>query len=173
MDYGTSDIVKLLKTKDIEIGYGVLSMIGDEEIEYEAIRRGEMKLIVSSEHPFAKLSKIPIECLENKQIIMYNPGTTYTEKLLLEHMKQAGIASRIFYVREQSTVFDMVAQNFGIAAVLDEHISVIRDNPHIEAREFEEPIFFETGLLWSKNHYLSSSARKLQAFIKNRDHDSE
>ena len=69
------------------------------------------------------------------------------------------------YVREQSTVFDMVAQECGIAAVLDDQVSAIRDNPKITAKRFARPIEFETGLMWNRNKYLSGSARKFIDFI--------
>ena len=80
-------------------------------------------------------------------------------------MKRAGYTI-LRYVREQSTVFDMVAQECGIAAVLDDQVSAIRDNPKITAKRFARPIEFETGLMWNRNKYLSGSARKFIDFIE-------
>ena len=64
-----------------------------------------------------------------------------------------------------TTVDDMVAQECGIAAVLDDQVSAIRVNPKITAKRFARPIEFETGLMWNRNKYLSGSARKFIDFI--------
>lgn len=159
------DIVTLLKQEELEVGYGVIDLIHDDEIESRAIRGGELKMIVSCSHPFASQPMISIDMLENEPIIMYRMGSTYTERLLLENMKRAGVHPSLRYVREQSTVFDMVAQECGIAAVLDDQVSAIRDNPKITAKRFARPIEFETGLMWNRNKYLSGSARKFIDFI--------
>lgn len=164
-DLGTMDIVTLLKQEELEVGYGVIDLIHDGEIESRAIRGGELKMIVSCSHPFASQPMISIDMLENEPIIMYRMGSTYTERLLLENMKRAGVHPSLRYVREQSTVFDMVAQECGIAAVLDDQVSAIRDNPKITAKRFARPIEFETGLMWNRNKYLSGSARKFIDFI--------
>lgn len=164
-DLGTLDIVKLLKQEELEVGYGVIALVNDDEIDCRVIRGGELKMIVPRCHSFAAMPRISMDMLEDEQIIMYRMGSTYTEKLLLENMKRAGIQPKLRYVREQSTVFDMVAQECGIAAVLDDRVSAIKDNPRIAAKGFIDRIEFETGLLWNRNKYLSGSARKFIDFI--------
>ncbi|MFR2692598.1 MAG: hypothetical protein ACLTBV_18300 [Enterocloster bolteae] len=70
-DLGTMDIVTLLKQEELEVGYGVIDLIHDDEIESRAIRGGELKMIVSCSHPFAFQPMISIDMLENEPIIMY------------------------------------------------------------------------------------------------------
>ncbi len=164
-EHGTAEIIRLLKAQEIEIGYGVIGLADDEEIEHEVIRRGRMKLIVPAAHPFASLAAVPIEKLAGQQLIMYAKGTTYTEKLLLSKLAEKKIAPKLLYVREQSSVFDMVAQECGLAAVLDDRVSAIRDNPRLVSLPFADPIVFDTGLIWSKNKFLSAAARKFKDFI--------
>ena len=75
-DLGTMDIVTLLKQEELEVGYGVIDLIHDDEIESRAIRGGELKMIVSCSHPFASQPMISIDMLENEPIIMYRMGST-------------------------------------------------------------------------------------------------
>lgn len=165
-DCGTLDIIKLLKNQDVDIGYGVIELVVDEDIECRTIRDGELKIILPTTHPFAQMSLVPIAMLENQLVIMYNKGSTYTEKLLLENMEKLDIKPKIHYVKEQSSVFNMVLQECGIAVVLDDQVSIIKDNQQMVSRGFVEPILFETGLLWNKNKFLSSSTRKFQKFVE-------
>lgn len=164
-DYGTLEIVQLLKEQEIEIGYGVIGMVEDGAIDYEVLRQGEMQLIVPVSHPFAQLQAVAVEKLADQHIIMYDKGTTYVERLLLEQLEKAGLRPSFRYVREQSSVFDMVAQDCGIAVALDGKVSMIRDNSRLAAVPLEPPVAFATGLLWHKNKFLSSSARKFKDFL--------
>lgn len=165
-DLGTRDIVKLLKSIELEIGYGVIDLIEDADIEFERIKKGELKLILPAKHPLAAREKIALTDLRAERLIMYHRNTTFTEQLFLGEMEQAGLRARPFYVREQSSVFDIVAQGFGVAPVLNDKLSAIQDNPRICSRPFERPIFFQAGLLWNKNVFLSESARAFQNFIR-------
>lgn len=167
IDYGTLEIVRKLKFQELEVGYGVIDLVRDPEIEHDIIRRGQLKLIVPKGHPLAKMTMVPVSLLKEERILMYQRGTSYTEKLLHTAMKEEGIDPRFWYVREQSTVFDLVSQGLGIAAVLDDHVSTISNNSEICVKEFDREITYEAGLLWSKNKFLSSSARKLIKFVGN------
>lgn len=167
LDQGTVEIVELLKKEELEVGYGVVGLINDDAIDFKVIRSGELKVIVPNNHPFATMSKVSIDMLEDQEIIMYHKGTTCTEKLLTEYMNKAGVKAKFRYVLEQSTVFDIVAQNCGIAVVLDDSVSIIKDNPHIISKSFVDKIGYETGLLWNKEKYLSKSARNFIDFIEN------
>lgn len=165
-DLGTIDIVNRLKSVELEIGYGVMDLARDEDIEFEKIKGGELKHILPAGHPLARKERVHLSDLGNELILMYCKNTTFTEKLFLEELSHAGMAPNIFYVREQSSVFDIVAQGCGIAPVLNDSVSAIRDNPRIVSRGFEKPVKFNAGLLWNKHIFLSASAREFLNFIR-------
>lgn len=165
-DLGTLDIVNRLKSVELEVGYGVMDLARDDDIEFERIKGGELKMILPSAHPLARKQKVSLGDLRDERILMYCRGTTYTEKLFLQELSAAGISPSILYVREQSSVFDIVAQGCGIAPVLNDSVSAIRDNPRIVSRGFDTPVTFHAGLLWNKNVFLSASAREFQNFVR-------
>lgn len=163
---GTLEIVRQLKSMDLEIGYGVIDLIDDSGIESEEIRSGQLKLIMPAGHVLANNDSVALSALADERIIMYNRNTTFTEMLFREELAKAAIEPDLYYVREQSSVFDIVAQGCGIAPVLNDKISAIRDNPNIISKPFSAPIKFKAGMLWNKNAFLSESARAFQAFIR-------
>ena len=165
-DLGTIDIVNRLKAVELEVGYGVLDLARDDDIEFEKIKEGELKLILPAAHPLARRQRVRLSELTGELVLMYCKNTTFTEKLFLEELANAGISPNLFYVREQSSVFDIVAQGCGIAPVLNDAVSAIRDNPKIVSRGFKNPVRFNAGLIWNKNVFLSASAREFQNFIR-------
>jgi DNA-binding transcriptional LysR family regulator len=164
-DLGTMEILDAIKDGEIELGFGVFEIVKDSSLEVIAVKEGEAKVLFHSNHRFKNLSEIPIELLADEVYIQYKKNTTFTEKRMIEEFKSKGISPTIMYVKEQSTVYDLVSKGHGFAVTLDDSISMIRDNPNIIAKSFCKRILFHTGLIWDKNKYLSEASRELIKFI--------
>lgn len=164
-DLGTMEILDAIKEGEIELGFGVLEMVKDSAMEVIDVKEGEIKLLFNSNHRFKDLAEIPIELLADEVYIQYKKNTTFTENRMIEEFKAHGINPQIMYVKEQSSVYDLVSKGHGFAATLDDSISIIKDNLNIISKPFLKPILFHTGLIWDKDKYLSEASRNFIKFI--------
>ena len=160
----TYEILDGIRRDELEIGYGVVNINEDPEITSKSLVKDELKLLLNVEDELAGKEKVDIHELENRMVIMYRKGTSFSEKLFLNELERKNVHVKIQHVKEQSTVFNMVAQGLGIAVLLDE-TELIRNNSSLCAREFLEPVLYESGFFWKKDRYLSSSAKKLIDFF--------
>lgn len=167
-DQSTYEILSGIKSDELEIGFGVLDLNQDQEIETHPLMADELKLLVSSGNPLAICRTVDIEELSGKKVIMYRKGASFSEGVFLHELEKHHVQVEMQYVREQSTVFNMVAQDLGITVVLDDRNDLIRNNSSLCTIKFKEPIAYVTGFFWKKDRYLSSSARKLIRFFDER-----
>lgn len=167
-DQSTYEILEGIKKDELEIGFGVLDLNRDEETQTHPLMEDELKLLVSRGNPLASREKVEIEALEGMRAIMYRKGASFSEGLFLRELEKHRVKVELQYVREQSTVFNMVAQNLGVAVVLDDRAELIRNNSGLSTVKFQDPVVYVTGFFWKKDRYLSSSARKLIRFFDGR-----
>lgn len=166
-DKSTREILEGISDDELEIGYGVVNINDNPEIVSRPLVKDELKLLLNVEDDLRKRERVDIHSLEQRTVIMYRRGTSFSEQLFLTELKNNNVYVKLRYVREQATVFNMVAQGLGIAIILDE-TELIKNNSSLCVREFQEPILYESGFFWRKERYLSSSVRKLIDFFDSR-----
>lgn len=164
-DLGTKEIIDAIKEGKIELGFGVLDMVEDKDLETMFVKKGEIKVLINSNHRYKDLEKIPIEFLCDETYIQYKRNKTFIEKRILEEFKSYQINPSIMYVKEQSSAYDLVSKCHGFAATLDDSISILKNNTNIISKPLKESIYFHSGLIWSKDKYLSEAARDFIKFI--------
>lgn len=164
-DFGTKEILDAIKTGEIELGLGVLEMVDIREMENIRVKNGEIKVLLNRNHKLKGLNNISLEDLNEETYIQYKRNTTYIEEKMLLEFKESGIKPDIFYVKEQSSAYDLVSKGHGFTVSLDDSISIIKDNPHIISKSFTKPIYFTSGLIWRKDIYLSEAARDFIKYI--------
>lgn len=167
-DESTYEILEEIKKDELEIGFGVWDESMDDEIETHPLMEDELKLLVPAGSRLAAGGNVDIRSLDGMKVIMYRKGASFSEGVFLRMLTRYQVTIRLQYVREQSTVFNMVAQNLGVAVVLDDRTDLIRNNSSLRTVKFREPITYVTGFFWKKDRHLSSSARKLICFFDDR-----
>lgn len=167
-DQSTYEILDGIKKDELEIGFGVLDLNRDQEIQAHPLMEDELKLLVSSVNPIVSCEKVGIESLGGMKVIMYRKGASFSEGVFLRELEKHHVKAEFQYVREQSTVFNMVAQDLGVSVVLDDRTDLISNNSSLHTIKFKEPIAYVTGFFWKKDRYLSGSARKLIRFFDER-----
>lgn len=167
-DLGTLEIIDAIQKGEVELGFGVLETVQRLEMETLCLKKGEIKLLVHQNHPFKALEKVPITLLAEETYIQYKRSTTYIEEKMLCEFKANDIRPEILYVKEQSSAYDLVSKGHGFAVTLDDTIGILKGNPNILSKSFEIPLYFQSGLIWNKDKYLSDSARAFIRFISQR-----
>ncbi|MDO4177997.1 MAG: LysR family transcriptional regulator [Phascolarctobacterium sp.] len=165
-DLSTREIIERIDNDELEIGYGVIDYNSSPEIVSETLSHDNLKLLLNIHDPLSQGERIDIHALEGKRIIMYKKGSSITEQLFLQEIASNNINVEIQYVKEQATVFNLVAQNIGAAVVLDK-TTLIDNNSLLCTKPFTSPIKFSCGFFWKKDRHLSAGARKLLNYFYN------
>ena len=170
-DKGTMEIIKDVKDGVLELGFCVIENEQDSDLEIKVIKEGELKIIMSLENNLASHEVIPLEKLSSERIIMYKKDTTYTEKFIRSLLNESEIKPEFIYVREQSTVFDLVIKNLGVSFILDDTSGVLNNNKKIEIKGTDKKVSFRAGLIWNKERHLSSTARAFIEFLSSYENE--
>ena len=128
------------------------------------LRKDSIKLLVSSEDELAKEENVDINQLAGRRLIMYRKGSSLIEDLFLGELNRRGIQVDLQYVKEHSTVFNLVVQGLGVTVILDE-TELIKSNTVLRVKQFTDPVEFSSGFFWKKDRYLSQGAKQLLLFF--------
>lgn len=163
-DSSTYEILAGITNDELEIGYGVIDLNENPDIACKILVQDELKLLLAADDVLARDKKVDLAALAGRTVLMYRKGASFSEKLLLQELVKQQINVQLLYVKEQATVFNLVAQGLGVAVVLDE-TELIKNNSRLCTKEFVEPLTYQSGFFWKKDRYLSSSAKKLLSFF--------
>jgi len=164
-DMSSYDILRGVQSDQLEIGYGVLDIEIPDDVMTRPIFEGEARLMLPADDPLTKKSPIDIHDLQGKRIAMYNTGVSFCEAAFLKLLEESGTEVELLYLRQQSSVFNLVAQGLAAAVVLDD-VELIRNNDSICLCSLQPSISFRCGFIWKKGRYLSESAKKLLDYFK-------
>lgn len=159
----TADILQQLRNEELDIGF--CSMIKDaQDINFIPIKKEEMVLVVSSQHPLASLDHVDLTQLGPQQ-----PWITYAQRsglysYLDQMFKNLNINPHIICsVEEDSVMLGLVGINYGVAVM--PRIPQIELHP-VKALTIDNPL--QERLIYManlKNRYMTPSVRKLINFI--------
>ena len=164
-DMSSYDILRGIRNDELELGYGVLDIDIPEDVKMMTVLEDEAKLLLNVSDPLAAEETIDIRKLSGKRIAMYNAGSSFCEAAFLKLLKENAVEAEILYVRQQSSVFNLVAQGLAAAVILDD-IELVRNNDAICLRKMKPVLPYKCGFMWKKNRYLSASAKKLLDYFK-------
>ncbi len=166
-DMGTEEVLRNIRASKLDIGYSILAFDNADDLESLPLDYGTLKLLLSTENPLCNSEKINPYQLRNENIVMYRKDTTYAERSLQQLLATQPYDISFQYVNEQATVFTIVSMNLGISVILDEDMPLLTDNPSLTTRPFTTPLPYQAGLIWSKEHHISSAAKALIEFMTN------
>lgn len=151
---------------DLETGFIILPEIPNPGLEFMPLEHGSLMILISEKHPLAQKNAISLADLAQENIFMYEKGTSYIEVRLEKEFAARGIPFSIkHYFSNFSTIYDLVAQNFGISFTMPTTSPILSGLPGLKTMPFAEPMEYEIGLAWGKNKYLSSGCRELIDYI--------
>ena len=162
LDISSYDVLKGVMNDELEIGYAVLDVIKDEadSLMSKVLFDDEIKLLVNAEDELADKDLIDIAALRGRRIAMYQRETAFCDRAFQDLLLRHGIQTEIMHLRQQSSVFNLVAQGLCLAVILDD-IELIRNNSLFRIKPLNPPIPYRAGFIWKKNRYLSNSAKLL------------
>lgn len=167
-DICNHEIICQIQEGGIEAGFLIRPDQMPEGLEYWGMEEGSLQVLLSSKHPFSQKESLTLEELADEVIFMYEKGSSYTEYRIREEFSKRGMTVGFrHYFKNFSTIYDLVAQNYGISFMLETTSPVLSSmkDMGIVSRPFVEPMTYQMGLAWSRDRFLSRSCRAFLKFI--------
>ena len=128
--------------------------------------RSELHLVMPVEHRLAKYSRIPVNELDGENLLTYPKGALI-RTILEEKCISCGAVPIIQCPSVQRSVtLRLVSLGVGLTDTLVSPISFDTLEPNLTTRGFEEPIYFDEGIIYNNEHYLNKSAKAFIKFMK-------
>lgn len=165
LELGSNAIKKAIEDNEIDLGFYVLPKKKDDKLETIEVLKGDIKVVLSKDHPLASQDVIDIRDTLNEKII-HVPEHTFVRKNIDGQFKKYKVEPDILVVPEQLlNTLSLVEKNLGITFVLGEH-DIIRNNKNLEMKSFKEAINFKAGFSWKRDIDITLAMGKFIRFIK-------
>jgi DNA-binding transcriptional LysR family regulator len=163
IEEGSLALSKKLECGDLDLTMMITSRISSQ-FETALVAKGQLLACFSRHNPLGKLRKIAFAKLRDQSFIMFHEDT-YSRQMIMDECARTRFTPHIVFSSSQiETIMGMVGQGVGISFLLD---TIVSRYPGVVGRPLSKPLLIEAGLAWSKDRYLSKSARLLlDSFLK-------
>ncbi len=169
-DMGNTRVIDSVEKKEVELGFGVFTENMPDDIEKLKLLVGEMVVVLPADSRLKDEETIRLEHIVGERVIMYKQGTSFMENKFKELFRNKVRKPEILYCYEQITVYNLVAEGYGITFTLNEDSNFVKNNPKVITKPFELPIHFDAGIMWNSSVFLSETSR---LFIRKLQSDQE
>lgn len=127
------------------------------------LRRDQLVVMLSPEHPLAREKSVPIRRLETESYIEIFPGReTDNSRVLAENGVQPG--NRFAGVEDDFSAMAMVEAGLGVALVNDLIAGMLTGN--VVFRPLEPPQYVEIGIATPPEDSMSPAVKRFLAFVR-------
>lgn len=127
------------------------------------LRRDQLVVMLSPEHPLAREKSVPIRRLETESYIEIFPGReTDNSRVLAENDVQPG--NRFAGVEDDFSAMAMVEAGLGVALVNDLIAGMLTGN--VVFRPLEPPQYVEIGIATPPEDSMSPAVKRFLAFVR-------
>ncbi len=161
LESGAWQLQQMLENGDIDLAVIESGGIPDN-VDATPILRDEMQVVVSTDHPLAKVNSVTPKELFEHELVVFRQG--YFHRRLLDQMaEEAGIEPSIsFETNLLPLIRSIIKQGFGISTLLK---MAVENDPALVTLPFEPPVCLDLCLAWRKDSYLSKANRAFVGFM--------
>lgn len=150
--------------KSNKVDFGFVSYKDTPDLNLEEVDEDLYYAVFPKNHKFAKLDKIPLEELENEQLLMIEEGTPNNA---IQHFNELGLYPEVkFRIQDDFTILSMVEENFGVSILPS--LVLKRTSYDCSAVPTEPPIHRKIYLAYQNVGLMSMAAQKFLEFAKKR-----
>lgn len=162
IEAGTRKLQQMLLNGEIDIGV-IVEDSASTELELCPFLREEMMVVMADDHPLAACERIAPEDFFAQELVLFKEGYFHRE-VINRLLAETGLHPHIgFETNLIPLIKQIVKQGFGISTLLQ---MVIRDEPALVARPFEQAVILDLSLAWRKGGYLSRANRTFIEFLE-------
>jgi DNA-binding transcriptional LysR family regulator len=161
---GSKKIEEDVGKNELDIGVIVLPT-KDALFHSFSFLREDLKLIVPPSHPLADRKEVNLVELKNESFILFNKDFVLHD-LIVSSCNKVGFNPQIITESSQwDFIEEMVAYNLGIT-LFPESICHHLNNQVRVIKVVNPSVYWHLAIIWSKEHYLSYSAKEWLRFTK-------
>lgn len=165
LELGSNGIIKAIEDNEIDLGFYVLPKKKDDKLETIEVLKGDIKVVLSKNHPLASQDVIDIRDTLNEKII-HVPEHTFVRKNIDGQFKKYNAEPDILVAPEQLlNTISLVEKDLGITFVLGEH-EIIRNNNNLIMKSLKEAINFKAGFSWKRDIDITLAMEKFIKYIR-------
>ncbi|WP_042455120.1 LysR family transcriptional regulator [Neobacillus dielmonensis] len=138
-------------------------------INYFIFLKGDLRLIVSKNHPLATAEKVSWQTLQNENFILLPEGYKIRELILSECHKNGFSPKIICETSHWDFLIEMVNREQGITILPQNELKPLDfDNHNICNIQMDKPVNWELGIGWRKEGYRTYAAKTWIDFLQAR-----
>ena len=158
---GSLHAEKLLEQGELDLAMATLPAPPSAEFSYQKMARTELMLCVSPSHRLAREQSVHVSMLEHEPLVLFGTDTAPAHAVLSLFAEQQLRPNVLLYSSQLSMIKQFIAGGTAAAFLVD---ALVLQDPDIVAVPFSEPIYFDTVLLWKRDHYIYSDVERFLRF---------
>lgn len=160
---GSLHAEKLLNEGELDLVMATLPAEPSPEFSCQKLARTELVLAVSPAHRLANAKAIDVTMLAEEPLVLFGTDTAPSNAVLSLFTEKQLRPNVLLYSSQLSMIRQFIADGTAAAFLLN---ALVKNEPDLVAVPFEEPIYFDTVLLWKKGQYLYNDVEKFLRFAK-------
>ena len=155
---GSAAIRERIESDDLDFGI-VITTDPSSTLKVAPMSRCQVVAGVPKDHILAAKKSITLQDLASSDLIMMREGS-FIRSQIMSRFHQEGLRPNVILESNQTeTIKALVGNGVGITVLLD---FIFHDCPGIKTLPLSPSLYFDVGLAWKKDRYVSNAA---QAFI--------
>lgn len=160
---GSINIRNKIVSRNLDLAFAILNDF-NEDFHKETLLTTRLLFCVSKDHPLAKLDKVTINDIKDKNILLMKEGS-YQNHLVNQIFDRAQIKPKISLVSSQvSVIYEFIKFGAGGAFLIEELVDMLGDS--IVGIPLSEDLKLDIGLIWHKDIVLQKSALDFLNYLR-------
>lgn len=165
----TSDeMIQSLLDEELDLVYTIFPDYLPPELVKIPLIRSELQMVIPCGHPLERYTRIPDFALDGQTLLTYPEGALIRAKIKERCIACGAIPIMQNPSGQREVVLTLTSMGVGITHTLVNPYSQEVLDTGLITRGFEEPIYFDEGIIYNTNHYLNKTAKAFIAFMKDR-----
>lgn len=162
----SENIIKHLLQEDIDLAYTIFPDHLPSKLLKTHLIRSELHLVMPKEHRLSHYSRVPIRELDGEPLLTHPQGALI-RTVLDEKCTSYGVVPVIQYPSNQrAVILQLVSLGSGLTVTLVNSCGRNALEPNLVTRGFDDPIYFDEGIIHNTEHYLNKTAKTFIKFMK-------
>ena len=162
----SENIIKHLLQEDIDLAYTIFPDHLPSKLLKTHLIRSELHLVMPKEHRLSHYSQVPIRELDGEPLLTHPQGALI-RTVLDEKCTSYGVVPVIQYPSNQrAVILQLVSLGSGLTVTLVNSCGRNALEPNLVTRGFDDPIYFDEGIIHNTEHYLNKTAKTFIKFMK-------
>jgi DNA-binding transcriptional LysR family regulator len=162
VEAGSLSIRSQLERGELDLGV-IITSNASPRLTTVSIVTGQILVCLPNGHPLGQFPTIPFSMLSDQRFILLTEDT-YSRQIIMEECKKHRFTPHIVFSSSQiETIRGLVEQGVGISFLLD---AVAEKRSKFITRPLAEPLYYQIGLAWNKERYLSKASKAFIDFIQ-------